>query len=165
VDISEVHMPWVRFDPDGLPAPSLDLPAAGGGELGIADFRGWSSLLVLFCHGPACPGCQEAIACLASREKDLEFARAEAIIVLPAAPQTGEAMPTGRRLHGVIDGEGALRRMYAGLLPDALPDEAMLFVLDQYGVPWAGWYGAEPAGEQCAEGIEWVEFIALQCPE
>ncbi|MGC8826670.1 MAG: hypothetical protein ACP5TV_06680 [Anaerolineae bacterium] len=158
-------MPWVRFDPDGMPAPSLDLPAAGGGEMGIMDFRGRSSLLVLFCHGPACPGCQEAVTCLAEREKDLEFARAEAVIVLPAAPPSGDAVPAGRRLHGVIDAERALHREYAGLLPGASPDEAMLFVLDQYGVPWAGWHGAEPAGGLCAEGIEWLEFIALQCPE
>ncbi len=158
-------MAWVRFDPDGMPAPSLDLPAVGEAELGIADFRGVSSLLVLFSHGPACAGCQEAVSCLAERERDLEFARAEVIIVLPAAPAETGTLPAGRRLHWIVDAGGALRQAYAGLLPDASPDAAMLFVLDQYGVPWAGWHGAEPAGELCAEGIEWLEFIALQCPE
>lgn len=158
-------MSWVRFDPNGLPAPSLDLPAVGGGERGIRDFRGRASLLLFFSHGPACPACQAVSACLAEKEKDLEFARAEAVIVLPAAPGNAPEAPAHRRLHGLIDAEHALRQAYAVLLPEAGSAEALLFVLDQYGVPWAGWHGAEPAGELCEEGMEWLEFIALQCPE
>lgn len=158
-------MSWERFDPNGMPAPSLDLPAVGEGELGIHDFRGWASLLPFFSHGPTCQGCQAVFACLAEKERELELARAEAVIVLPAAPGNALEIPTHRRLHWLIDAQQALRQAYALMLPGTSDAEAMLFVLDQYGVPWAGWHGAEPSAGLCQEGIEWLEFIAVQCPE
>lgn len=102
-------MSWERVDPNGMPAPSSDLLAVGEGELGIHDFRGWASLPLFFSHGPMCQGCQAVFACLAEEERELELARAGAVIVLPAAPGNALEIPTHRRLHWLIDAQQALR--------------------------------------------------------
>jgi hypothetical protein len=53
--------------------------------------------------------------------------------------------------------------MAAELVKDT---DGLLFVLDEFGAPYAALMGAEQAGERLNdEVLSWLQFISVQCPE
>lgn len=77
---------------------------------------------------------------------------------MPAPPTPGLLL--------LADPEGETRGAYTALLPDGTAGDALLFVLDRYGAPYAA-LSCPEAGELAIqqEVLEWLAFIEVQCPE
>ena len=67
----------------GRHAPTFRLPAGQGGEIGPADYRGRSNLVVWFTKGMACPFCRTQMSQVARGLGRLKAAGAEVIQVTP----------------------------------------------------------------------------------
>ena len=67
----------------GRQAPTFRLPAGQGGEIGPADYRGRSNLVVWFTKGMACPFCRTQMSQFARGLGRLKAAGAEVIQVTP----------------------------------------------------------------------------------
>jgi peroxiredoxin len=71
----------------GQPAPSFRLIAGQGGEIGPADYRGKSNLVIWFTKGMACPFCRTQMSQFARGMGRLKAAGAELIQVTPTKPE------------------------------------------------------------------------------
>ena len=157
-------MPWIRFDPNGGPAPSSSITTLAGEPFAVADFYGRANLALFFGHGLGCAACRGLIQCLAAQRTELCGLDAEALVCLPSHASAPDGDLAG--VHLAADPDGGLRRRYADLIEFDAVTEVMLFVLDRFGVPYAGWTGREAdAPDLCRETMKWLEYIAIQCPE
>jgi hypothetical protein len=156
-------MPWIYFERDELPAPSLKLAALNGDRLEPADFRGVSALVLFFSHGPACSSCSKLVEDLSQIAGVLRLQGAEALVILPAADEF--APPAAGASHLLVDEHGSLRRVYTAIFEFDVTGQAMLFILNQFGAPFRAWVGEEPEAEIIPQILKYLESAALLCPE
>ena len=71
----------------GQQAPSFRLPAGQGGQIGLDDYRGRSSVIVWFTKGMACPFCRSHMSQLARGYSKFKALGAELIEVTPTTPE------------------------------------------------------------------------------
>jgi len=71
----------------GQRAPDFRLPSGKGGEVGPADYRGRSSLIVWFTKGMACPFCRTQMSQLARGYPQIKALGAEVLQVTPTTPE------------------------------------------------------------------------------
>lgn len=163
-------MEWFSFShgQQHRPAPSFRLKSSRGEPVALADYRGRRNLVLLFLHRLDCPGCHAALQNLAKHRLEYQEHEAQVLVVVPTpmaeltVVETTEAHP----FPLLADQEGVTRRAYAALLPGEPAEEAMLFVLDRYGAPYAALICPEPDDPALPrEVLEWLAFIELQCPE
>jgi peroxiredoxin len=74
----------------GKAAPDFRLPAAQGGEMGLADFRGRESVVVWFTKGMACPFCRQHMSFLARGYPRFRDLGAEVLEVTLSTPARAE---------------------------------------------------------------------------
>jgi peroxiredoxin len=70
----------------GERAPDFRLPSGRGGEVGLADYRGRSSLIVWFTKGMACPFCRTQMSQLARGYPQIRALGAEVLQVTATTP-------------------------------------------------------------------------------
>jgi peroxiredoxin len=158
-------MAWIRFNPDGRRAPSMPLQDLQGEEREVADFYGRSNLAVFFSHGAGCASCCDLVERFAAHASDLRLIRSQVLVILPSGSAPSGALTGGERVHLLLDPEDDLCRRYEARIEEDTAGQAMLFILDSYGVPYVAWVGSEPGEDVYDEAMEWLEFIAIQCPE
>jgi AhpD family alkylhydroperoxidase len=156
-------MPWIYFGRDELPAPTLKLPTLVGELVEPADFRGTSALVLFFSHGQACRACLRLHQELAQAAGALRVQGAEGVVVLPGASKA--ALPATGALPYLMDAAGALRRAYTAIFEFDVSNQAMLFILNQFGAPFRAWVGDEPDHELIPQMLKYLESAALLCPE
>jgi hypothetical protein len=162
---------WVRFDAEdrSLPAPDFCLPQPGGqAQVCRSDFRGRCSLAVFFSPINESASFMEALERVGSQAEAYQDQGARVLAVFPSEEGARFNADWMENMAVLIDREGTARAAYAGLMVDELTTEsdALLFVLDEFGAPYAVLVGAEKAGERLnAEVLSWLQFIDLQCPE
>jgi peroxiredoxin len=71
----------------GQRAPDFRLPSGRGGDVGPADYRGRSSLIVWFTKGMACPFCRTQMSQLARAYPRIQALGAEVLQVTPTTPE------------------------------------------------------------------------------
>lgn len=160
-------MGWYAFPEEvrRRTAPGFCLPSNRGRPISLVDYRGRSNLVLFFAHGMDCAACRRALAEFAGTRADYRAQAAEVLVVSPDATERMPA-PFDVELLVLCDPEGGTRRAYAALLPDGPGDDALLFVLDRYGAPYAALVCPEAdAPALHREVLEWLAFIELQCPE
>jgi peroxiredoxin len=162
-------MPWIRLNPYGRIVPSVKLTTPEGERIAIADYRGRSNLILLFVDSPGRTGHQELIERCAEQGSQLQRFKARLLVILPSRDGLTDVrheIASHDLVQLLLDPDGALQRRYAELVQREGDRSPMLFVLDQYGVPYAAWAGSDLATDDlCAEAMEWLQFIAIQCPE
>lgn len=159
-------MTWTRFDPDALTAPALDLRTTGGDPVNPAEFRGQYHLVLFFTHDAQCPACRALADRFDSMRHDLQTLDGRVLIVLPgSAGQVAE--PCRGSVRRVVDPNGVSRERYGRLMPiPPFASDVMIFVLDQFGAPYAAWIGDEADRPGLdSQTLEWLEYVAIQCPE
>lgn len=161
-------MAWYVF-PEGARrrvAPGLRLPSSQGRPIALADYRGRANLVLLFAHGADCSACQQAVEGFATHREAYRAQGAEVLVVFPATTAEPSIPSLDGGLQALLDPKGEARQAYAALLPEASPEDVLLFVLDRYGAPYAAVACPEP--DEAAlrpEVLEWLAFIEVQCPE
>lgn len=158
-------MKWQHFGHDVVSAVSIPLTDASGEPVVIGNFREQSNLVLLFSHGLECQRCQRLVEQLASQSQELIFADAQVLVVRPSNA-TREASLSSP-LHLVWDREGVMWHKLAGLIERPVAqDELLVVILDRYGTLQAACsvsHGND--GNLVAEILEYLKFIAIQCPE
>lgn len=71
----------------GQRAPDFRLPSGRGGEVGLADYRGRSSVIVWFTKGMACPFCRTQMSQLARGYAQIKALGAEILQVTATTPE------------------------------------------------------------------------------
>jgi peroxiredoxin len=71
----------------GERAPDFRLPSGRGGEVGLADYRGKSPVIVWFTKGMACPFCRTQMSQLARGYPQIRALGAEVLQVTPTTPE------------------------------------------------------------------------------
>ena len=160
-------MTWYAFPESARRhiAPGFSLPSSRGHPVSLTDYRGRSNLVLLFAHGADCPACWQAVESFATHRDAYRAQGTEVLVVCPASAEEA-SLPSPDGLQVLRDPEGTVRRAYAALLPGASPEDALLFVLDRYGAPYAAVACPEPDEASLRpEVLEWLAFIEVQCPE
>lgn len=161
---------WIRFDPEDRDraAPQFCLENGMGQAVCLSDFREDFNLVVYFVHDLDCGSCLQQVESLGGQLQAYQDAQAKILIIIPGAAigQQAEKLPAG--LPILYDTEGVIRRAYAGLMAPGLVSrhDDMLFVLDQFGAPYAVMLGVELDTDSLHHhALAWLEFISIQCPE
>jgi len=141
--------PGANLKPDAAPAPSLKLPEAGGGERGLAEFRGRNVVLVFF-QGVECIHCAGKLRDLVREARGAIGPDAQIVAVSsmpvddPArALRTLGVSPTDK-FHLLVD-EGLRAFRDFGCYDDG-PLHG-LFLIDRDGVIRARYTGESPFGD------------------
>jgi peroxiredoxin len=170
-------MTWVIFDVSDreTAAPSFSLEAAQDGRVSLWDYYEKCNLVLLFLHGKDSlgrldPNCRQALLGFAARQADYDRLQAGLLALVPEpAPGPAADFPTGQLPFPLLaDPGGKTRQKYAALMVASLAPEnaVMLFVLDQYGAPYAAYIAPEFEAETLhAEVQSWLQYIGVQCPE
>lgn len=156
-------MPWIYFERDEPPTPSLRLPTPDGDLLEPSDFRGGSSLVVLFTHGLRCSACSAWIDEVVIASSELRKQGAEVLVVVPQLPE--RPLRDLGQLHLLVDDQGALRKAYASIFEFDVAGQVMSFILNQFGAPFRAWIGEEPEIGVLPQMLKYLEAAALLCPE
>lgn len=128
--------------------PALVLPAAAGGAaLDVRPARGPRALVQL--HDGACSECLAQVARIAARLDAIVEWGADVVVISPNAVRDSAGLPV------LVDSEGA---MVTGRLCVVIADE------------WGEIFHATEGGSvhdviAADEVVEWVKFVAIQCPE
>jgi len=161
-------MTWYAFPEDvrRRVAPAFRLSSSRGHPISPTDYRGRCNLVLLFAHGTECRACWQALEGFATHRDAYRAQGAEVLVVFPTAGEEALIPSPDSGLQVLLDPEGAVRRAYAALLPEASPEDVLLFVLDRYGAPYAAVACPEPHEASLRpEVLEWLAFIEVQCPE
>lgn len=155
-------MPWIRFNPLEESVIDAYLETPGGEPFSLSSLRGRSGAVVLFTHGAGCQACEIALQEFTQKQTAFRDHEAGLFLVVPGAAR----LPQDRHPAMLVDATGVGRDSLASLLEFDTQAKVLLFILDRYGTPYAAWVGDDPPPEGLAdEALNWLEFIAIQCPE
>ncbi|MGC8879595.1 MAG: hypothetical protein ACP5R2_10245 [Anaerolineae bacterium] len=160
-----MSMKCQHFAHDAVSVASIPLTDASGKAALMGNFRGQSNLVLLFSHGLGCQHCQWLVEQLATQSQELIFADAQVLVVQPsnATREASLSFP----MHLVWDCEGAAWHKFARLIEQPVTqDDILVVILDRYGALQAACsvsHGND--GNLVAEILEYLKFIAIQCPE
>lgn len=159
-------MTWQRFDPEAHTVPHITVHAAGGEVVNLADWRGQYQVVLFFAHGPDCAACRTLAERFAAMADDLQTFDTRMLAVTAAEASTLPGSAVGA-VRWLADPDGAARERCVRLLGRPVdPGGVVLLVLDQFGSPYAAWSGADAdAAGLDQQTLEWVAYIAIQCPE
>ena len=116
--------------------------------------------VLVLVHGTGCPGCREYLLRLGERGAEVEEWDGRITAIVPEASTDGtglaEADPPFRVL---VDPEQRLASALS-IRPPAVA------IADQWGeIHWVGEAGPEHRFPPPGEVVEWVAYLAVQCPE
>jgi peroxiredoxin len=125
----------------GRAAPGFTLPARGGGEISLSDYRGdWSPILVFFRHDD--PGSQRRLSALSAAADAFWGVRGQllAITAIDAVDVVGPEEQTDPLAFAIlIDAGGAVARSYGAWDDAQRAVVPTVFIVDRVGkVVWAG---------------------------
>lgn len=140
----------------GRRLPDLRLrPADGGAEVGIRAPGRKAPVLALL-HGAGCESCREYVRSLEQVRSCLEDWDGRILLVVPEA----SGSPQPRSSFPVLVDEAHRLAHALSVQPPAT------VVADQWGeIHWAGEAGREHRFPPPEELVEWVRYLAVQCPE
>ncbi|PWH20687.1 MAG: hypothetical protein DDG58_01550 [Ardenticatenia bacterium] len=158
-------MNWQYFGYDVPPAISKPFLDANSRPITLGKFREQSNLVLLFSHGLECQSCRQLVEQFLARSQDLSFADAQVLVVQPSGAIKERALPFP--LHLVWDSEGTVQGGFKSLMGQPVTqDEILLVILDRYGALQAACsVSHSEKADLVAETLEYLTFIAIQCPE
>lgn len=151
-----------------VPAPDFCLPSAAGDTMCASIYRQRQKQVLFFVVGS---GAAEWAPALHAFSEHVEAFSREGTVVLALLPGTEETIrgsDSGLAYHFPVmaDEGGRVRQSYETLLAGDTGTGHLVFVLDQFGAPYAAMINADPLDPELYEQIEqWLSFIAIQCPE
>jgi peroxiredoxin len=167
---------WIRFDEEDRfsPSPGFCLESLERKRVCLSDFKGDCNLVVVFSHGVDCSSCMSFLDSFRSRQEAYKKEDTRVLFIFPnsAGDLKGffreDISFAGRHIELLADPEQKTRAAYAGLMAKSLVSEgdAMQFVLDMYGAPYAAFVNRELDEPSLHEDtLRWLVFIGMQCPE
>lgn len=165
-------MGWVLFDEADhrTPVPHFRLPSIHNRWVALDDYRGRDPLVVFFAHDQECASCRLALQTFASRRSEYDQLGVVLLAIFPNEVESLKADPFLLDLPFPVlsDRNGAARHKLAGLMDASLvtDQDNLIFVLDEYGGPYAAFIAAELSGTAYQdEVLQWLEYIQSRCPE
>lgn len=167
---------WIRFEEEDryTPAPNFCLPSNRAEKVCISDFHGDCNLVLFFSHEAGCPTCLDILNGFAERRREYMGENAQVLGIFPGASEQLQTEVSENPefkdlpLIWMADHQGLACASYSRLMDESLVSEqdAMLFILDNYGAPYAALVGKElEDGDIHHDILKWLQFINMQCPE
>ncbi len=142
--------------------PHLSLPAAPGGAPTAVRSRGRDGAIVVAIHSAECDRCRDYLVSLANVRDDLADWDGRVAVLLPGSLEAAEALREELDLPFSVladeDGNAADALGIAG---------GGLIVADQWGEVFHVYEANQTEHDlpKADEVVEWMRFIAIQCPE
>lgn len=156
-------MPWIIFGRGEEQAPMGVLPTLDGGQVDLRDFNGRASLALFFPHRSDCPECREVIRRLDQEAGRIRVQGAEASVILPDHPEQVSRL---QHVTLLLDEEGKLTRRYHEIFEFDTTGKPMMFILNQFGVPFRAWVDDEVEPDEIMKRLlKYLEAASLLCPE
>lgn len=161
-------MRWMNLfsGENSIRAPYFRLHSASGEPYHLDQFRGRYNLILFFGHSLQCQACYEILRHFSVLRDDYSERNAKVLSIWPQDEASG--MPTMGRIDFPIilmDDSQNTRRLYCDFIAVEHGQEAMIFVLDRFGSPFAAAVSNEFDVKVHEEILNWLDFIELQCPE
>jgi hypothetical protein len=161
---------WVMFDPiDRINrAPDFSLVTHSGGRVCLNDYYERTNLIIFF-QGRANVAAIDLIVdgLLSWSGSENRFQLSILLVLtgdqaIPHPIQSDRSNPP----EIAVDPGRMVRSRYSKLVELDLGNESLLFILDQYGCPYALWIGEAVDWQVLRDDIEhWLDYIEIQCPE
>lgn len=151
-----------------LAAPDFCLASAAGDTICSSVYRQRQKQVLVF---PSGAGPAEWTPVLHAFSEHAEgYSREDAVVLalVPGSPEEIRGIDRGLAYHYPVlaDEGGRVRQAYEALLEGDVGTSHLVFVLDQFGSPYAAVINADPTAPALFDQIEqWLTFIAIQCPE
>lgn len=149
----------------GLGFPDFELMSSSEHPLRLSDYRGRSSLLLIFTDDQAATA--ELLSAVAHSYDDFKHEEAEVIAVAKSSPEECGRIKERLKLPFLIlsDGNGRIHRE-VGASDEQGNAAAAAYVTDRYGEIFAIYRTRDgQALPTAAEILNWLEFVNNQCPE
>lgn len=161
-------MRWMNLlsSENSIRAPYFHLLSASGEPYHLDQFRGRYNLILFFGHSLQCRACYELLRQFSVLRDDYSERNAKVLSIWSQDEASG--MPT---IGGIdfpiilLDDPQNTRRLYCDFIVSEDRQEAMIFVLDRFGSPFAAAVSDEFDVKVHDEILRWLDFIELQCPE
>lgn len=142
--------------------PRVKLPRAGGGTVTLRDpARG--AVVVAYLARPSDPDAREYVAALRAMESEFRQWYGRAVVVAGTdAGGTADVSTDERMGTPVVPDPGGEVRRTLGIQEGG----TALFIADRWGQLYGAWRGvAADELPEMEEIVEWLRFLATQCPE
>ncbi len=151
-----------------LPAPDFCLTSSAGDTLCDSTYRQRVKQVLVFPSGAERADWTPVLESFAQHAEEINRQGAVLLALLPAPAEAIRGIDSDLVYHFPIlaDPQGEVRRSYEQLLRGDTGTSHLVFVLDAFGAPFAAAINAKPTDEALYDQIaQWLDFIAIQCPE
>ena len=121
--------------PVGTKAPDFDLPATGGKQVKLADYRG-KNLIIVFYPNDQTPGCTQQLCALRDDTEMFAALNTEFIGSNPDSVESHERFcaAQGYKFPILVDADREMARAYHALKDDGRGIQRTVYIIDQDGV-------------------------------
>jgi peroxiredoxin Q/BCP len=121
--------------PVGAPAPDFNLPATGGRQIKLSDYRGKNVILVFYPKDQT-PGCTQQLCALRDDTELFQGLNTEFLASNPDSVESHEAFCTkqGYKFPILVDADRSMARAYHALKDDGKGIQRTVYIIDQDGV-------------------------------
>jgi len=151
-----------------VPAPDFCLASATGDTICASIYRQRQKQVLFFVTGSGPAEWTPALRAFSEHAEALSREGSVVLALLSGSADDIRGSDRGLAYHFpvVADEGGRMRQSYETLLAGDTGTSHLVFVLDQFGAPYAAVINADPLDPELYEQIEqWLSFIAIQCPE
>jgi peroxiredoxin len=164
----DIYMRWINLSgsENSIRAPYFRLLSASGEPYHLDQFRGRYNLILFFGHSLQCPACYEMLRQFSVLRDDYLDRNAKVLSIW--SQDEALIMPTKKMIDFpiiLLDDQQITRRLYYDFIASEDRQDAMIFVMDRFGSPFAAAVGDEFDITIHDEILNWLDFIELQCPE
>ena len=151
----------------GQQVPDFSLRALDGREVRAWSYRNRRNLIVVLIAGAECEPCRVLLVDLAHHRQQIDWDEGQVLSIVYGPREEAErlARPDGIDYPLLFDPDGKVFRAL-GAWTDAGPAAWTAYVTDRDGQIYASYQaGAGRSLPAVAELLEWLSYIAMQCPE
>ncbi len=140
--------------PVGTQAPNFDLPASGGKQVKLADYKG-KNLIIVFYPKDQTPGCTQQLCALRDDTEMFKALNTEFIGSNPDSVESHERFATAQnyKFPIVVDADRAMAQAYHALKEDGKGIQRTVYIIDAEGVIRYAKQGL-PSDTELAEAIK-----------
>lgn len=129
--IVESHLPL----PVGIQAPDFNLPATGGLQVKLSDYKG-KNLIIVFYPKDQTPGCTQQLCALRDDTELFQALNTEFIGCNPDSVESHERFRTAQNYQFpiLVDADRSMARAYHALKEDGKGIQRTVYIIDEHGV-------------------------------
>ncbi len=151
----------------GMRIPDFSLPATSGRQVRAMFYRNRRNLVIVLVSGEACEPCRGLLAGLAAQHVAVNREESEVLAIVHGSPQEAARIAARDALPYpvLVDADGRAHREFRAWQGEA-PVPWVVYVTDRDGEIFAAYRAGDGRSIPAVpELLEWLSYLAMQCPE